>query len=82
MLVSEGLLNKQIAGQLGPTEKTIKLHRAGVMRKLGVRSVAELVKLIERLRQTGRLDAINDPDKISIRNRGVVGSDRSIVRSG
>src|SRR5262245_26100718 len=40
-----GRLNKQIAGALGTVEKTIKVHRARVMRKLGVRSLAALVKL-------------------------------------
>jgi FixJ family two-component response regulator len=55
LLVSEGLLNKQIAGELGPTEKTIKLHRGNVMRKLNVNSVAELVKLVQRLRDSGRI---------------------------
>jgi FixJ family two-component response regulator len=44
-LVITGLLNKQIAGKLGRSEKTIKVHRGRVMQKLGVTSVAELVKL-------------------------------------
>ena len=43
--VIRGLLNKQIAAELGPGEKTIKVHRARVMAKLRVRSVAELVQL-------------------------------------
>jgi FixJ family two-component response regulator len=55
LLVAQGLLNKQIAGELGPTEKTIKFHRGSVMRKLGVNSVADLVKLIQRLRDAGRV---------------------------
>ena len=42
-LVIQGKLNKQIAYQLGITEKTAKVHRARVMSKMGVRSVAELV---------------------------------------
>ncbi len=46
--VVAGRLNKQIAAELGTVEKTIKFHRANLMRKLGVRSVAELVKLAER----------------------------------
>jgi FixJ family two-component response regulator len=46
--VVAGRLNKQIAAELGTVEKTIKFHRANLMRKLGVRSVAELVKLGER----------------------------------
>ncbi|HET9703788.1 MAG TPA: response regulator [Vicinamibacterales bacterium] len=47
-LVVRGLLNKQIAAELGIAEKTVKIHRARVMQKLGVGSVAELSRLIER----------------------------------
>jgi FixJ family two-component response regulator len=43
-----GRLNKQIAAELGTVEKTIKFHRANLMRKMGVRVVADLVKLAER----------------------------------
>lgn len=43
--VIKGMLNKQIAGQLNISEKTVKVHRARVMGKLGIRSVAELVRL-------------------------------------
>jgi FixJ family two-component response regulator len=46
--VITGKLNKQIAGDLGTVEKTIKVHRGRMMEKLGVRSVAELVRLVER----------------------------------
>jgi FixJ family two-component response regulator len=46
--VIAGRLNKQIAGDLGTAEKTIKVHRARVMEKMGVRSVAELVRLSQR----------------------------------
>jgi FixJ family two-component response regulator len=46
--VVAGRLNKQIAGELGTVEKTIKFHRANLMKKLGVRSVAELVRLAQR----------------------------------
>ncbi|HUG35814.1 MAG TPA: response regulator [Candidatus Limnocylindrales bacterium] len=44
-LVVVGMLNKQIAGQLGIGEKTVKVHRAQVMRKMGAGSLAELVQL-------------------------------------
>ena len=47
-LVITGMLNKQIAGELGTAEKTVKVHRGRVMEKLGVPSVAELVRLVER----------------------------------
>jgi FixJ family two-component response regulator len=43
-----GRLNKQITAELGTVEKTIKFHRANLMRKMGVRVVADLVKLAER----------------------------------
>jgi FixJ family two-component response regulator len=46
--VVAGRLNKQIAAELGTVEKTIKFHRANLMRKMGVRVVADLVKLAER----------------------------------
>ena len=42
-----GLLNKQIAAELGAAEKTVKIHRGRVMEKMGVTSVAELVRLAE-----------------------------------
>lgn len=48
MLVVKGLLNKQIAEALGAAEKTIKVHRGRVMRKMEVQSVAELVRDVER----------------------------------
>src|SRR6266487_6722062 len=43
-----GLLNKQIAAELHTAEKTIKVHRGRVMQKLGVTSVADLVRISER----------------------------------
>jgi len=46
--VVAGKLNKQIAGELGTVEQTVKVHRAHVMQKMKVRSVAELVRLTER----------------------------------
>jgi FixJ family two-component response regulator len=47
--VVKGLLNKQIAVELGTVEKTVKVHRARVMHKMGVRSLAELVRVAGRL---------------------------------
>jgi FixJ family two-component response regulator len=47
-LVVLGRLNKQIAAELGIAEKTVKVHRGRVMEKMEVRSVAELVHLLER----------------------------------
>jgi FixJ family two-component response regulator len=46
--VVSGRLNKQIAHDLGTVEKTIKFHRGALMKKLGVRTVADLVRLAER----------------------------------
>lgn len=46
--VVAGRLNKQIAGELGVSEITVKVHRGRVMEKMGVTSVAELVRLAER----------------------------------
>ena len=48
-LVVKGNLNKQIAGLLGTTEQTVKVHRGRVMQKMGVGSLAQLVHLSERL---------------------------------
>jgi FixJ family two-component response regulator len=50
-LVATGLLNKQIAAELGAAEKTIKCHRGRVMEKLAVGSVAELVRLVDLSRR-------------------------------
>jgi len=47
--VVSGKLNKQIAAELGAAEKTIKVHRARVMRKMEVGSVAELVQAAARV---------------------------------
>ncbi len=49
-LVVEGRLNKQIAGSLGTSERTVKAHRANVMEKMGADSLADLVRKAEKLR--------------------------------
>jgi FixJ family two-component response regulator len=48
-LVSAGLLNKQVAAQLGAAEKTVKQHRGSIMRKIKAESLADLVLMAERL---------------------------------
>jgi len=47
--VVQGRLNKQIAGELATTERTIKFHRANIMRKMQAESVADLVKMAQKL---------------------------------
>jgi FixJ family two-component response regulator len=49
-LVTQGLFNKQIAAQLGLSEVTVKVHRGQVMRKMGAQTLAELVRMRDRLR--------------------------------
>ena len=53
--VMNGRLNKQIAADLGTAEKTVKVHRARGLDKMQVRSVAELVRVVERVRGAGHL---------------------------
>src|SRR3984885_4930310 len=48
-LVVSGLLNKQIAWEIGTSETTVKVHRSQLMRKMGADSLAELVRLAERI---------------------------------
>lgn len=52
--VVKGLMNKQIAYELGISEVTVKLHRGNVMRKMGVRSLADLVRKAELLGEGAR----------------------------
>lgn len=47
--VTAGLMNKQVAGLIGLSEITVKIHRGNMMRKMGVKSLAELVRAAEAL---------------------------------
>ena len=47
-LVITGMLNKQVAGELGVAEKTVKVHRGRLMQKVGVTSVAQLLQLVQK----------------------------------
>jgi two-component system, LuxR family, response regulator FixJ len=51
-LVATGLLNKQVGGELGMAEKTVKTHRAHIMQKLKITSVAELMVVLQRAELT------------------------------
>ena len=46
--MATGMLNKQVGGELGMAEKTVKTHRAHVMQKLGITSVAELMVVLQK----------------------------------
>jgi len=48
-LVTAGLMNKQVAGELGVSEITAKVHRGNVMRKMGARSLADLVRMADAI---------------------------------
>jgi FixJ family two-component response regulator len=50
MLVTTGKMNKQVAGDLGISEITVKLHRGAAMRKMGARTLADLVRMAEVVR--------------------------------
>jgi FixJ family two-component response regulator len=58
----QGTINKQIAQQLGATERTIKAHRHRVMEKMKVQTLAELVSIAERL------GVIPNPPKVNHSN--------------
>ena len=56
-LVVSGLLNKQVGGELGISEITVKAHRGQVMQKMKANSVADLVKMAGRLRLSAAANA-------------------------
>jgi FixJ family two-component response regulator len=53
-MVAKGLLNKQIAGELGISEVTVKIHRGLVMKKMGARTLPDLVRMADALSQEAK----------------------------
>lgn len=53
LMVTQGLLNKQVAGDLGVSEVTIKIHRGSAMRKMGAKTLPDLVRMADALKQRG-----------------------------
>ena len=58
-MVVSGMLNKQIAAEIGTTENTVKVQRSRAMEKMQAQSVADLVKMVERLRSSARKSRVN-----------------------
>jgi FixJ family two-component response regulator len=56
-MVTSGLLNKQVAGQLGLSEITVKIHRGSAMRKMGAKTLPDLVRMAEMLKETNTVSA-------------------------
>jgi FixJ family two-component response regulator len=52
LLVTTGKMNKQVAGDLGISEVTVKIHRGHAMRKMGARTLADLVRMADAIRST------------------------------
>ena len=52
LLVTTGKMNKQVAGDLGISEITVKIHRGAAMRKMEARTLTDLVRMVEALRLT------------------------------
>jgi RNA polymerase sigma factor (sigma-70 family) len=58
-MVVSGMLNKQIAAEIGTTENTVKAHRSRAMEKMQAQSLADLVKMVERIRISAPKSLVN-----------------------
>jgi len=65
-LLTTGMLNKQVGGELGITEKTVKCHRGHLMHKLGVSSIAELIGLVQKA-EVPLVSLVSDQSRIAFR---------------
>jgi len=65
-LVTSGLMNKQVAAKTGLAEPTVKMHRGQIMRKMGAKSVADLVKMAEILEVHG--NSFRHPPRMNSRS--------------
>ena len=59
-LVCSGLMNKQVAAKAGLSEVTVKVHRHNLMKKLGAKSLAELVRMADSLKSETRRFGLDD----------------------
>jgi len=70
--VVSGLLNKEIASELGITERTVKVHRGRAMAKMGAKSSAELIKMLLTIQLNGKEQKANVQSMMSPENAGAL----------
>ena len=70
--VVSGLLNKEIASELGITERTVKAHRGRAMAKMGAKSSAELIKMLLTIQLNGKEQKANVQSMMSPENAGAL----------